>query len=82
MYLHVFEWPADGKLAVAGLRSEVGKAYLLADKQREGLEVARDKCGLVVTLPGSAVDAIDSVVVVELSGPLLIEASEQSSSEQ
>ena len=82
LYLHVFEWPADGKLAVAGLRSEVGKAYLLADKQREGLEVARDKCGLVVTLPGSAVDAIDSVVVVELSGPLLIEASEQSSSEQ
>ena len=30
LYLHVFDWPKDGKLAVPGLRNEVRSALLLA----------------------------------------------------
>ena len=31
LYLHVFQWPSDGKLVVGGLKSDVKKAWLLAD---------------------------------------------------
>ena len=31
LYLHVFDWPADGKLVIGGLKSKVVGAYLLAD---------------------------------------------------
>ena len=29
LYLHVFNWPHDGKLYVGGLKTPVNKAYLL-----------------------------------------------------
>jgi len=38
LYLHVFDWPADGKLEVPGLKDKVKRAYLLADKS--GCELA------------------------------------------
>jgi alpha-L-fucosidase len=63
-YLHVFDWPADGKLTVKGLKGT--KAYLLADKDRSGLAVESTGEHLTVTLPGSAPpDAVDSVIVLE-----------------
>jgi alpha-L-fucosidase len=34
LYLHVFNWPVDGRLQVPGLKSKVKKAYLLVDKKR------------------------------------------------
>ena len=67
LYLHVFDWPANGKLEVPGLKDEVRKAYLLADKKRARLAVARDdEDRIVVTVPGEAPDKIDTVVVLEI----------------
>jgi hypothetical protein len=40
LYLHVFNWPVNGKLVVPGLKNEVRKAYLLADTNRKGLNVS------------------------------------------
>jgi alpha-L-fucosidase len=40
LYLHVLDWPADGKLELAGLTSPVTKAYLLADPEKKALEVS------------------------------------------
>ncbi len=34
LYLHVFNWPADGTLEVPAVQGQVEKAYLLADKKR------------------------------------------------
>ena len=31
LYLHVFDWPADGKLVVPGLKNQVETAYLLEE---------------------------------------------------
>ncbi len=50
LYLHVFDWPADGKLPVA-VTNEVISCQLLADPDRH-YDVKRQEDGLVVTLSG------------------------------
>ena len=66
LYLHVFDWPADGKLVVPGLQNEVKSARLLAS----GAKLVTQKAGtdIVVTVPAAAPDAISSTVILELSG--------------
>jgi hypothetical protein len=68
LYLHVFDWPSDRKLVVGGLKSDVAKAYLLADPAKP-LAASRDGIDVVVALPESAPDTADSVVVIELNAP-------------
>ena len=69
LYLHVFDWPADGTLVVPGLLNEPRRAYLLADPGRR-LDVARAEDTLRVRLPAQAPDPIDSVVVLDVKGRL------------
>jgi alpha-L-fucosidase len=67
LYLHVFEWPADGKLTFLGLKGRVWQAYLLADPQRTALHVTGGSEGLTtIAVPASAPDGAVSVVVLEL----------------
>ncbi|MBI5831262.1 MAG: alpha-L-fucosidase [Armatimonadetes bacterium] len=73
LYLHVFDWPADGKLLVPGLRSDITKAWLLNDNAQTGLAVTVGDAGPVIALPATAPDAISSTVVVQTKGKLVIE---------
>lgn len=66
LYLHVFEWPADGKLSVDLPGTGVAKAYLLANK-KAALPVASDGDKVVVSLPRTAPDAVNSVVVLTVN---------------
>ncbi|NPA36363.1 MAG: alpha-L-fucosidase [Chlorobi bacterium] len=66
VYLHVYDWPADQKLALP-VKNKVKKAYLLADKEGE-LEVADEDGKVVVHVPENAPDSVISVVVIELEG--------------
>ena len=67
LYLHVFDWPADGKLPVA-VGNEVVECVLLADPRRK-FDVERSKeNGLTVQLTGETPDPIASVVRLKLSG--------------
>ena len=66
LYLHVFNWPADGKLLVPGLKNSASKVYLLADKKHAPLASAAGSDGLVISVPASAPDAISTTVVVKL----------------
>ncbi len=68
LYLHVFDWPSDGKLRVPGIFNQPKQAYLLADAQKASLPVARDEDALVVTLPMQAPEANNSVVVLVIAG--------------
>jgi len=72
LYLHVFNWPADGKLVVPGLRNEITTAALLVAPQNP-LPMARSGIDVVLTVPSTAPDAICSVVVLEAKGDLDIE---------
>ena len=66
LYLHVFDWPADGKLPVA-VTNEITSCRLLADPDRH-CDVKRQDDGLVVTLSGQSPDPICSVVVLTVVG--------------
>jgi alpha-L-fucosidase len=71
LYLHVFDWPKDGKLVVPGLRSEVTRARVLATREKVGMELQGGN--VVLTLPAAAPDAIASVIEVRFAGPLEVE---------
>jgi alpha-L-fucosidase len=64
LYLHVFDWPEDGRLEVALPKVNIAKAYLLADRKKKSLPVVCDGDTVVVSLPDAAPDAINSVIVL------------------
>jgi hypothetical protein len=67
LYLHVFQWPAGGKLVVGGLKTGVTKASLLADPSKP-LGVTSNGVDVIVAIPEIAPDATDSVIVLECAG--------------
>jgi len=67
LYLHVFDWPRDGKLVVGGLTTEVLSARVLA-KPGQPLKCSRVGLDVVVTVPSPAPDAADSVIALECVG--------------
>jgi alpha-L-fucosidase len=73
LYLHVFQWPADGQLLVPGLKNEVSGAWLLVDPAKNALATERRGDDLIVSLPAAAPDAVCSVVVLEVKGDLDVE---------
>ena len=66
LYLHVFDWPTDGKLRVP-LLSKVNSATLLTDTSQK-LPLQREASRWIVTVPPTAPDPVDSVVILELVG--------------
>ena len=69
LYLHVFDWPTNARLEVAGIENEAEKAYLLADRKRAELPIRReDEDNLVVTVPSDAPDPVNTVIVLEIKG--------------
>jgi hypothetical protein len=75
LYLHVFQWPANGELVVGGLKSPVKRAWLLGDAQSAPLPVTRlNPLDVRIRVPAAAPDPADSVVVVEGDGALAADA--------
>ena len=66
LYLHVFDWPKDGRLVVPGLVSKVESARLL-DGGKE-LETQVSGNSVTVLLPEAAPDPISSTVVLRVAG--------------
>ena len=66
LYFSVFEWPKDGKLSIPGLTNEVKEAKLLANGEK--LATKKTKEGLVISIPGQAIDPIATVIKLEVKG--------------
>ena len=66
LYLHVFDWPKDGKLRVP-LENQAKSAWLLASPETK-LAVSSQDDRLIIDLPTQAPDPVDSVVVLQLEG--------------
>jgi alpha-L-fucosidase len=64
VYLHVFNWPADGKLAVPAFGKDVKKAYMLAAPKRQ-FKFTSGADGISLQLPANAPDPIATVIVIE-----------------
>ncbi len=68
LYLHVFDWPVDGTLVVPGVFNEPRTACLLTGSKRHALDVNRREDALVVRLPATPPDPVDTVVALDLIG--------------
>ncbi|MCU0961692.1 MAG: alpha-L-fucosidase [Pirellulaceae bacterium] len=64
LYLHVFDWPSNGQLAVGDVPGVPHRAMLLDGRQP--LKLSVDGQQVNITLPPTAPDKIASVVVLEL----------------
>jgi alpha-L-fucosidase len=66
LYLSVFNWPADGKLFIPGIKNKAMSAQLLAGKKVCKTENMND--GIMITLPANAPDPVASVVKLQVKG--------------
>ncbi len=72
LYLHVFDWPKGGALVIPGLASEVRGAWLLADPTQRNLPIARITDDVAITVPKTAPDPINTVVVLDIAGDVRV----------
>jgi len=73
LYVHVWNWPADGRLLLSGIKQPAISCRLLAGG--EAVTSVNTAEGLVITLPGTAPDPDVSVVAVEFADPIRIEVT-------
>lgn len=74
LYLHVFQWPEDRLLRVPAVRTTVEDLYLLSDPEQK-LASRFEEGDLLISLPGTMPDPVNTVVVVKTSGTLEVESN-------
>lgn len=75
LYLHVWDWPTDGRLTVPPLKNRIVKAYLLkknAFGEQKKLKLVSDSNSIVISVPKTAPDPISSTVVLEIQGAPIV----------
>jgi alpha-L-fucosidase len=72
LHLCVFDWPADGKLRLSGLLSEVRRVRIIGQVTRNFWTFDRDGDAYVFNLPEKPIDPACTVVVVDLAEPLAV----------
>ena len=76
LYLHVFDWPTNGKLIVPGITNKVKSVYLLTYLDVK-IGVEHSDTDLILSVPKAAPDPINSVIVVDIDGaPNIVYAPE------
>lgn len=75
LYLHVFEWPQDGRLVVPGIGNRVTHAQLLADPTRKIAPLPVHGDLVLRLLPTEAPDESVSVIKLTLQGAPVIFAA-------
>jgi alpha-L-fucosidase len=68
LYLHVFDWPENGRLLVNGLRNLPVSASLLDGGKKLKVNMADE--GLIISVPRNAPDDIVSVIKLEIHGEI------------
>jgi alpha-L-fucosidase len=72
LYLHVFDWPEDGRLVVPRVANTPIAAFLLADPSRKSLAVTQEATpwekAIRIEVGPKATSAHDSVVVLDIEG--------------
>ena len=67
LYLHVFDWPADGKLYVSGF-AQISNGYLLTDASKK-IKIQETPSGdKVLLIPKQAPDTVNTVIVFDWKG--------------
>ncbi len=71
LYLHLFDWPADGNLVINGLGTLPDSAVLLSSA-RSTLPLTTSGDSAVVRLPATSPSSIDAVVALDFPGNVLV----------
>jgi alpha-L-fucosidase len=66
LYLHVYDWPADGKLVVPNLVNKPIKAFLLDGGKEISFEIGENT--VTLALPGAPANPHATVVAVDIPG--------------
>nr|WP_294894533.1 alpha-L-fucosidase [uncultured Pedobacter sp.] len=69
LYLHVFNWPKNGKLLVGGITSKVIEVYNMLDNKKINTSVSAAG-NLILSLPKNAPDPVDAVLVMKVKQPI------------
>ncbi len=69
LYLHIFDWPENGKIKLSGVLNEPMGASLLAEKGRSVM-TERSEDAIILSVGGGAPDTICSVIALDLKGKL------------
>lgn len=67
LYLHVFEWPEDGRLTIPALNSAPRRVSLLA-RPESALEIDASGDQWSILVPSKALDANSTVIAVDVEG--------------
>ena len=62
VYLHVFDWPSEGRLEVPGFQGRIAQVNVVGDKRKLKFQQESDK--LIITVPPTAPDPNDSVLQI------------------
>lgn len=74
VYLHVFEWPKDGRLHVGGIKSNIRNARLLTDPKKKNLKIEfENSADITILVPEKAPDPMNTVVVLEMDGDIEVD---------
>ena len=74
LFLCVFDWPADGKLYLPGLKTKIRSATLLNNGERRTIEHTRTEGWTCFSLPTRAADSLVSVIEVTLDGRPVVDS--------
>ena len=72
-YLHIWQWPAGGKLSFDGFSSKIAKIYLLADNKSLKFEQDQESAKLSMEVPEAAPTKGVSVVVLEFEDKMEVD---------
>jgi alpha-L-fucosidase len=68
LYLHVFKWPADGKLSIPAIKGQIESANLLSSGAK--LEAKLEGSATTIAVPLDSPDKIASTIVIKVKGAL------------
>jgi alpha-L-fucosidase len=68
LYLHVFDWPKDGKLVIPGLTNKIVRAYALNDIKKKKLQVEKSGSEVAVAVSNLAQSNYSTVIVLKIKG--------------
>jgi alpha-L-fucosidase len=74
LYLHVFQWPENLQLRVPSMEAKVSEVYLLSDKEQK-LNSRKEGEDLLIDLPETMPDPVNTVVVLKTSGELKVQSN-------
>ncbi|MFO0855843.1 MAG: alpha-L-fucosidase [Phycisphaerales bacterium] len=72
LYLHVYDWPKDGRLIVPGLETAAKSALLLTSNGNKPLQSSIQSNGLLITVPSTPANNHASIIKLEMAGAIKV----------